>query len=360
MKHLLPLLLILHGAIHLMGFVKAFELARINEIHHAISRPAGIVWLLVAVLFITAGVLHYFSDRWFIPAFAATVLSTVLVIATWSDSRFGMIPNMIILIACVIAFATWNYKNVYHTDIRKAASLQGTPDTSFLTENDLARLPLPVQQYIRLAGFVGKPRVTGFKTVFEGKIRKDETAPWMPFTCEQHNFLKVPTRLFFMDATMKGLPVAGYHHFKNGTAVMDIRLLSLLKVQYAEGPEMDQSETVTFFNDMCVMAPAMLTDERITWIETNGNTVTCSFTNNGITVHATLFFNDKGELVNFISNDRFAYGEKGTMTKVPWQTPIKKYVDIRGYHLPAEAEMIYNYPEGDLCYGVFGLREVDY
>lgn len=31
----------------------------------------------------------------------------------------------------------------------------------------------------------------------------------------------------------KGLPVAGYHHFKNGKAVMDIRLLSLFKVQYA-------------------------------------------------------------------------------------------------------------------------------
>ena len=131
-------------------------------------------------------------------------------------------------------------------------------DTSLLTEADIQHLPVPMQNYIRLSGSIGKPKVMHFKAEFDGKIRKDEQSEWMPFTCEQHNFMAVPSRLFFMDARMKGLPVAGYHHYKNGTAVMDIRLLSLLRVQYAEGNEMDISETVTFFNDMCCMAPATL------------------------------------------------------------------------------------------------------
>lgn len=60
-------------------------------------------------------------------------------------------------------------------------------------------------------------------------------------------FAKATTRLFFMKAVMKGLPVSGLHSFKNGVAFMDIRLLSLFKVQFQSGKEMGIAETVTFF-----------------------------------------------------------------------------------------------------------------
>jgi hypothetical protein len=90
---------------------------------------------------------------------------------------------------------------------------------------------------------------------------------WMPFTSAQYNFMVVLTRLFLMNATMKGLQVAGYHRFNNGNAVMDIRLLSLVQVQDQPGKEMDISETVTFFNDMRCMAPATLIDPGIQWLE---------------------------------------------------------------------------------------------
>jgi hypothetical protein len=105
--------------------------------------------------------------------------------------------------------------------------------------------------------------VKNFKIEFTGQIRKDEQSEWMPFTSEQYNFLNTSTRLFFLKATMKHLPVAGLHSYKNGNAFMDIRLFSLFKVQYQSGKEMGIAETVTFFNDMCCMAPGSLIDPRI-------------------------------------------------------------------------------------------------
>ena len=105
---------------------------------------------------------------------------------------------------------------------------------------------------------MGRPKVNNFKMEFIGKILKDESSEWMPLTSQQYNFMQTPTRLFFMKAKMKGVPIAGYHHFENGIAYMDIRLLSLFKVQYQAGPEMNLSETVTFFNDMCCLAPSTL------------------------------------------------------------------------------------------------------
>ena len=167
------------------------------------------------------------------------------------------------------------------------------------------------------------------------------------------------TRLFFMKATMKHLPVAGFHCFENGNAYMDIRLLSLFQVQYQTGKEMGIAETVTFFNDMCCMAPATLIDPRIKWLEVNGNQVRASFTNNGITISAWLYFNEQGQLDNFISNDRFAASDKG-MQQIPWSTPLKEYMSFDGRQLPGYAEVIYNYPDHELCYGNFRLKKVTY
>lgn len=226
-----------------------------------------------------------------------------------------------------------------------------------LTETDIAHLPEPVKRYIRYSGALGKAKVYNFKITFSGKIRKDEQSEWMPFTSEQYNFMNIPTRLFFMKATMKMMPVAGYHSFVNGDAFMDIRLFSLAKVQYQEGTEMDIAETVTFFNDMCCAAPATLIDSRIQWTEVDGNKVKASFSNNNIRISAWLYFNAKGELINFISNDRYAADVK---KQLPWATPLKNYKNLNGHQIFGSAETIYTYPTGDLCYGTFELKDIEY
>jgi len=81
----------------------------------------------------------------------------------------------------------------------------------------------------------------------------------MEFHAEQYNFyLGIPSRLFFMDATMKGLPVDVFHRFVGSAATFRVRLLSLITMVSAKGPVMDRGETVTLFNDMCVLAPSLL------------------------------------------------------------------------------------------------------
>jgi hypothetical protein len=59
---------------------------------------------------------------------------------------------------------------------------------------------------------------------------------------------------------MFGLPVDGLHLYAEPEASMQIKIAHLLQVVDAKGPEMNQSETVTMFNDMCLLAPATLID----------------------------------------------------------------------------------------------------
>ena len=352
------ILVIVHGLIHLLGFVKAFRLSDVKQLTQTISKPFGVIWLLAFLFFVIAAIMFALNNSyWWFFGFFALVTSQDLIIFFWHDAKFGTVVNVIILIVSIIGFGTWSYYNKYQNDVKTALQQKEYFRNSELTETDIQHLPEPVKKYLRYTGSIGKPKVNNFKIEFTGKIRKDEQSEWMPFNCEQYNFMETPTRLFFMKAKMKGLPIAGYHCFKNGIAFMDIRLFSLFKVQYQDGAEMNLSETVTFFNDMCVVAPPTLIDKRIKWLDIGSNKVKASFTNNNITVSAWLYFNDKGELINFISDDRYA-GVTGK--QFPWATPLKDYHKINGYKLMGNAETIYSYADRDLVYGTFKLIKIKY
>ena len=249
-------------------------------------------------------------------------------------------------------------KSAYLDEVKKGLSEQ-YPDT-LLTEADVKDLPLPIQNYLRYVKALNKPKVRNFRIFFTGQLRQDSASGWMKFSSEQYNFMQNPTRLFFLKAVMKGLPVRGLHSYKGGNAFMDIRLFSLFKVQYQKGPEMGISETVTFFNDMCCLAPATLIDRRITWMEVNGNEVKAKFTCNKITIAAILHFNEKGQLVNFVSEDRYAQMKDNSMKRFRWSTPLQDYKEFNGRMLPTYAEAIYSYPDGDFCYGTFRITGVEY
>lgn len=229
-----------------------------------------------------------------------------------------------------------------------------------LTESDIQSLPSIVQKYIRYSGSIGKGKVLNFRVEFTGGIRSASSEDFMPLTSVQYNFTDQPTRLFYIEAKKKGIPAKGIHIYKDRTAFMLIKILGLFTVVDARGKEMDQGETVTVFNDMCFMAPASLIDRNIEWKEIDDLTVGAKFTNGHITVGATLYFNEEGQLVNFLSNDRFETTDGKTYVNSPWLTPATEYSNIDGYRLPSKAKLIYKRPDEDFCYGEFSLKAIEY
>lgn len=351
----------IHGLIHFMGFAKAFNYGNITQLTKEITKPMGVLWFSTGLLFLICLALYLSKkDSWVYFAVIAVILSQILIINNWQDARFGTIANVIILVVTIVGIFQINFKNDYKNEVKIGiAESQSMPNT-LLAEADIANLPNLIQKYIRYTGCMGKPKVNNFKIDFSGKIRSREKNVWMYLTSEQYNFIKTPTRLFFLEATMNYMPVSGFHCFKNGDAFMDIRLFSIFTVQYMDGKAAGISETVTFFNDMCSMAPATLIDNRIQWLESDSNKVKASFSNNGITISAWLYFNEKGELVNFMSEDRSVLEANGTITKLKWSTPLRDYKNINGYKLASYAEAVYTYPDGDFTYATFSLKNIGY
>lgn len=355
-RYFLAALLGLHGLIHFMGFTKAFHLAQIDRLAREISKPAGALWLLTGLLLVAAAVLLLFKKEWWPFALVAAILSQALIFTVWSDAKFGSIANAILLLAALLAFGARRFERTFQEDARHALKRSDSIQTPLVTESDLQHLPAPVGKYLRYAGVIGKPRVLNMKITFEGEMR-DRGKAYFPFRSVQYNCFDQPTRLFFMKARMFGVTVPGYHAYQNGVATMQVKLFGLLPVVDLEGDILNKAETVTVFNDMCLMAPATLIDRNIRWETIDSLSAKAVFTCNGISIGATLFFNEAGQLTNFVSDDRYAVAD---MKQYRFSTPVRDYQTIHGYQVMTYGEAVWHYPEGAFTYGKFRLRDVEY
>lgn len=357
LKYIFAFIVLIHGLIHFMGFAKAFGYGDMKQLTIPISKPAGVLWMTVAFLFVVTVVLFLLKkEYWWIVAVIAAVLSQVVIIMSWKDAKFGTLANLIVLIVAALSFTSLQFEKTFRSDAAKQFRQNNSIPTPLISEADLAHLPEPVQKYLKYCGVINKPRVKNMRVVMQGEMRSKKQ-DWFPFITVQYNFFDEPTRLFFMKGKMFGINVPGYHHYINKTAVMDIRLFGLKKIVYQQGPEMNKAETVTLFNDMCLMAPATLIDKRIKWEPINDKSANAIFTNHNITVSAILYFNEQGQLIDFLSNDRT---EINMMKNLPFTTPVHSYQNINGYKLFDEGDGVWEYTDGKFVYGKFKLKEIEY
>jgi hypothetical protein len=356
LKYLFALILLIHGLIHLMGFAKGFNYGIITQITKDISKPNALVWFLVAILFVVATPLFLLKkESWSYIALVAVVISQILLITVWKDAKFGTIANVIIFLVAIAFYATYHFETVFNVDVKKHLAQNNIPKNDLLTEVDIISLPAPVQKYIRFSGSLNKPKVKNMKVVFDGEMR-DKGKDFFKFTSVQYNFFDDPTRLFFMKGKMFGITVPGYHCYQNVTATMQIKLFGIINVVNIKGEILNKAETVTVFNDMCLMAPATLIDKRIEWIAIDSLSAKAIFTNGVNKITATLYFNEQGKLVNFTSDDRSAID----MKQYRFSTPVKDYSELNGINIWKYGEAVWHYPDGDFVYGKFYLKSIEY
>jgi hypothetical protein len=354
-------LLIIHGLIHLIGFAKAFGFAELPQLTQPISRPLGALWLAAALVTIASA---FTPARWFaLFGGLAVVLSSIVIVGSWDDAKFGMLANAIVLLGVGYTFAAQGPVSLAAEYRRNRASILTTfsapPNVS---EADLEPLPAPVQRYLRLTGSVGRPRILNFRAHWTGRIRNSATDPWMSFRAEQVNTYGVmPARVFSMNAIMKGLPVDVYHRFIAESATFRVRLLSLFTMVDAKGPVMDQSETVTLLNDLCILAPSALLDPALRWESSDASSARVAFRRGAYTVRATLYFNEAGELVDFVSDDRSRASPDGkTFTPERWSTPLSEYRAFGARRLASRGQALTHAADGTFAYAELELQSVDY
>lgn len=356
-RYLFASLILIHGIIHLMGFLHGTNLKTIDQFKTIINSVTGIVWLIATVGFIVTAVLYFSGNTsWYWYALSNILISQVLIISAWQDAKFGSIANVLILIPALISLMNQQFEQVYRKDVTIHLQ-QSLPDNiETISPTDLEVLPQPVQQYLRYVGVIGKPKVYNFRATFTGEMRNKEQ-DWFTFESEQHNFFHSPVRLFFMKARVKGLPTYGYHLYQHKKARMLIKMFSLIPIVDIQSDDLFKAETVTYLNDLCIMAPAALINKNIQWEAIDSLSAKAFFSNHGVQIAATLYFNEQGQLINFVSDDRLNIDAQQFQR---FSTPIGAYKMMNAYHLPSYGDAIWHYPDEEFTYGHFWIKSIEY
>jgi hypothetical protein len=112
---ILAALFIGHGVAHVVGFAVPWKLVTSSEVPYRTTvagglvdigpagvRLVGLLWLVVAVALVSiaAGVLQH-TTWWYRESIAVLMVSCVLCLLGWPDSRPGLVANALILVVLI-------------------------------------------------------------------------------------------------------------------------------------------------------------------------------------------------------------------------------------------------------------------
>ena len=351
-----------HGLIHMLGSAKAFGWLELPQLHTKLTPLGGVLWMAAAILLVSAAISFALTMHWWWwLAVPGVLLSQVLITQMWADAKYGTIANVIIaipllLLALDTRSSSFRSRFAHDRDVLLARPAKTAP---LVREADLATLPMLMQTYLRRSGAVGRPRVRNVRVQFDAQMRSSTKAAWMTSTATQYEFFDPPARLFHMNASRGGIPIDVYHRYIDSAATFQVKIAGLFPIVDKGGPVLTRAETVTLMNDIVVMAPAAVLDLPFTWEIDGTRSLRATFTNAGNTVSAVLHFDNAGDLVGFVSNDRAQEDAKG-IRNVPWSTPISAYDAVNGVRVGTRGDANWIDESGEWTYGRFTIRAIAY
>jgi hypothetical protein len=227
-----------------------------------------------------------------------------------------------------------------------------------ITEADIAPLPEPVRRYMHASQIIGKARVQAVRLKQKGFMRMNQDQKWMPLAAEEYYTIDPPAFIWY--GRVRIMPLIAFEavdRYSDGCGKMMAKLLSLIKVVDAAGPEMDQGAMMRYLNEM-MWFPTALLSERVHWEAVDDSSARATFSNGGKSVSAEFYFDEDGKLINFVADRYRSIGEEWQLDK--WSTPLYSYADLNGLLLPVTGEAYWHLDAGDFSYIKVEIVDVEY
>ncbi len=117
MQWIIFAVIMLHGFIHLMGFIKGSGIKEVKELSKPVSKTVGLCWFTATILFIWFAIsLITHSDHAWLIGLIAIVVSQLLIVTSWKDARFGTLPNVFLLVVCVFLLGSDRFHQQVHCE----------------------------------------------------------------------------------------------------------------------------------------------------------------------------------------------------------------------------------------------------
>ncbi|MGQ1788498.1 DUF6544 family protein [Saccharicrinis sp. GN24d3] len=360
MKLIFSTIIILHGAIHLLGFLKAFEISYLPQFSCNFSKLSGMFWLLATILLFISGIGFIKKENWWSwLAIVAVVISTVLIITVWKDAKFGMIANLIILIVAVVSMQTDRFNNKTETEVAQILEHTKTINITKVSEAEISGLPEPVKRWLEVSGVVGKEKIHAVWLKQKAKMKmKPEQENWNDATAEQYFTVQNPA--FVWKVKMKISPfikIAGRDKFINGKGEMQIKMFSLLNIVNEKGTKMDEGTLQRYLGEI-VWFPSAALSPFITWEAIDSHSAKATIDYKGTKGAGTFHFNENGDFIRY-SALRYK-GNEPDAERVEWVIDVKEHAVMNGIKIPVKMTATWKLDEGDWTWLDLEITDIRY
>jgi hypothetical protein len=238
------------------------------------------------------------------------------------------------------------------------STMKADPAEQVFTEEEISRLPAPVQKYFRYCGYIGKPKMTNLRAYYNDvDFVLSPDKPKLKIKYTQYNFVKEPVRAAYIGTSMSGIPFEGLDAYQAGEGSMKGVLAKAVTLFDEKGPAMNKSGLVTCLAES-VLIPSLLLQDYISWEEIDDTHAKATIEYFGESASGIFAFNEKGEILSFTTDDRENMDTSGNIRKARWSAYCSDYEEVNGIKHPTVLKAVWHFDSGDLVY--FDGREITY
>lgn len=251
-------------------------------------------------------------------------------------------------------------KRVFLSEIKKIIGQYPDLESDVITEEDIGKLPTPVKKYFRYCGYVGKNKMMNAEILWhEAYHRRTQKSNWMKLSYYQFNSAFVPTRIVHIYTRLIGIiPMNIIEKYQDGIGSWQMKVLktiSLIDVKAIK--ELNESALVTFLSE-ALLVPTIALQPYITWFEVDCYTAKAMIKYNGNEVSGIFRFNERGEFIEFETDDRYNSENGKIYNKCKWLGMCSNYTEKNGVKYPTEFKAVWKTDEESFEYFNGKIKEI--
>ncbi|MEI7577211.1 MAG: DUF6544 family protein [Armatimonadota bacterium] len=219
----------------------------------------------------------------------------------------------------------------------------------FMTEN----LPIAARNYITRAIAAGTPIASAVRLEMKGEIKLNNQ--WLPFEATQvvrnnHGFV-------WRAHVIRGMAgISGYDRLIDGEGEMKWKVLGLIPVMTAHGPDITRSTAGRMATEYTLLPSAQL-DPKILWKELSETSVSLRREIAGIETDLTLEIEKSGTLKS-ASLNRWGNPDGNEFQNTPFGAELSEEVTYGGYTIPTKICAGWQYGTSHFDEGEFFRAEI--
>ncbi len=204
------------------------------------------------------------------------------------------------------------------------------PATDSFDPTRLSGLPEPARRYLEHSVRPGTPLATAVRLRMHGEIKLKR---WYPFSA-QETVLWGRGMVWRANVRVHGIPILGADRLLDAEAAMRWRLLGLIPVVGAEGPDIAKSMAGRV-NVESLWLPSVLCRGDVVWNQAGESSARATFTAHGEISEILLAIDPAGGLLS-TSLLRWGNPDGGAFRYAPFGALVAREASFGGFTIPAE------------------------